>query len=146
IAICRDSEAARRRFGVSGDATGEVWTRTGRAFFADDGTREALLGLLRSAVAAAGLWNELSTDWLLLDAEIMPWSAKAGALIDNQYAPVAVSARAGLGATADALMRARSNGIDTGDLLVRFQDRAARASLYARVWKPYVWPVSGVGD
>jgi protein phosphatase len=146
IAICRDSEVARRRFGVSGDETGEIWTRTGRAFFADVGMREALLGQLRSAIDAACLWNELSTDWLLLDTEIMPWSAKAGALIDSQYAPVAVSARAGLGAATDALVRAGSNGIDIGNLLDRFQDRAARAGLYARAWEPYVWPVSGVCD
>ena len=26
---------------------------------------------------AAGLWDELGTDWLLLDAELLPWSAKA---------------------------------------------------------------------
>ena len=43
-------------------------------------------------------------------------------------------------------MRAGSNGIDIGNLLDRFQDRAARAGLYARAWEPYVWPVSGVGD
>lgn len=146
VALCRDAETARRRFGVLGDETGEIWTRTGRAFFADGGMREALLGRLRSAVDAAGLWNDLSTDWLLLDAEIMPWSAKAGALIDSQYEPVAVSARAGLGAATEALARAKANGIDTGDLLARFEDRSARAARYARAWEPYVWPVSGIDD
>ena len=39
---------------------------------------EGLLARLRSAVDSVGLWAELDTDWLLLDAEIMPWSAKAG--------------------------------------------------------------------
>jgi protein phosphatase len=146
IALCRDSETARRRFGVTGEETGEIWTRTGRAFFADGGMREALLDRLRSAVDVAGLWSELSTDWLLLDTEIMPWSAKAGSLIDSQYEPVAVSARAGLGAVTDALARAQANGIDTGDLLDRFKNRAARAALYARAWEPYVWPVSGIDN
>ena len=30
IALCRDAETARARFGVSGEETGEIWTRTGR--------------------------------------------------------------------------------------------------------------------
>ena len=50
---------------------------------------EEILARLRSAIDGAGLWEELDTDWLLLDAEIMPWSAKAGSLIESQYAPVA---------------------------------------------------------
>jgi protein phosphatase len=146
IALCRDAEAARRRFGVAGDETGAVWTRTGRAFFADPMMTEGLLGRLRAAVEAAGLWEELASDWLLLDAEIMPWSAKAGALIESQYAPVAVSAREGLAAAGEALRRAQDAGIDVGDLAARFEDRAARARLYASAWEPYVWPVSGIDD
>jgi len=146
IALCRDAEAARRRFGVAGDETGAVWTRTGRAFFADPMMTEGLLGRLRAAVDAAGLWEELASDWLLLDAEIMPWSAKAGALIESQYAPVAAAARAGLAAAGEALKRAQASGLDVGDLANRFEDRAHRASLYASAWEPYVWPVDGVED
>ncbi|MBW3618586.1 MAG: polynucleotide kinase-phosphatase, partial [Proteobacteria bacterium] len=58
IALCRDPETARRRFGVVGEESGAVWTRMGRAFFSDGGTTEALLGRLREGVAAAGLWDE----------------------------------------------------------------------------------------
>ncbi len=35
VALCRDAAAARTHFGVTGDATGAIWTRTGRSFFAD---------------------------------------------------------------------------------------------------------------
>ena len=38
---------------------------------------ESLLDAVRGAVTSAGLWDELDTDWLLLDAELLPWSAKA---------------------------------------------------------------------
>jgi len=146
IALCRDHAAAQARFDASAGETGAIWTRTGRAFFNDAATTEGLLARLRGAVDAAGLWDELSTDWLLLDAEIMPWSAKAGALIDAQYAPVAASAKAGLAAASDALARAVAHGAPVGDLLARFQDRGARADLYAHAWEPYVWPVSSVDD
>jgi protein phosphatase len=146
IALCRDAAAAARRFDAPEGETGAVWTRTGRAFFNDPATTEALLARLRAAAEAAGLWEELATDWLLLDAEIMPWSAKAGALIEAQYAPVAAASRAGLGAAAGALARAAARGVDTADLATRVAQRAERAALYARAWEPYVWPVSGVDD
>lgn len=146
IALCRTAEAAKARFDAAEGETGAIWTRTGRGFFAETATTEALLARLRGAVDAAGLWDELSTDWLLLDAEIMPWSAKAGALIDAQYAPVAASSRAGLSAAAQALSRAAAHGAPVSNLLSKVEDRAARADLYAKAWAPYVWPVSGIDD
>ena len=146
IAVCRTPEAAQARFGVTGDESGAIWTRTGRAFFSDQSMTEGLLGRLRGAVDAAGLWAELETDWMLLDAEIMPWSAKAGSLIESQYAPVAVSSRAGLAAVGDAIAQAQARGIDVGALRGRFTDRSERAALYAKAWEPYVWPVSGIED
>jgi len=45
--------------------------------------------------AAAGLFEELASDWLLFDAEIMPLSAKASALIEQQYAAAETADRAG---------------------------------------------------
>ena len=39
-----------------------------------------------SPAEAAGLWDELRSDWLLLDCELMPWSAKALELVRQQYA------------------------------------------------------------
>jgi len=146
IALCRDEVAAARRFDAGAGETGAIWTRTGRGFFNDIVTTEGLLSRLRASVDAAGLWDELTTDWMLFDAEIMPWSAKAGALIDAQYAPVAASSRAGLGAAHGALAQAVARGVEADALLARFTDRADRAALYARAWKPYVWPVSGVDD
>ena len=96
IALARDAAAARRRFGVEGSEVGAVWTRTGRPFFSDVALTAGLLERVRAA--AEGLFERLESDWLLLDAEIMPWSAKAQALIDQQYAPVAAAGRIGLAA------------------------------------------------
>lgn len=146
IALCRTADAARARFGVVGEETGAVWTRTGRSFFNDAVMTEGLLARLRSAVDNVGLWEELGTDWLLLDAEIMPWSAKAGSLIESQYAPVAASSGAGFAAAAEAFARAGDHGLDIAALRDHFADRAQRAALYGKAWAPYVWKVSGVGD
>lgn len=146
IALCRDAHVARARFGIAGEESGAIWTRTGRGFFSDAATSEAVLARLRAAMDAAGLWDELASDWVLLDAEVMPWSAKAGALIESQYAPVAMSSQAGLAIAGDALARAAARGVAAEALRDRFADRLARAQAYARAWAPYVWPVAGVDD
>lgn len=144
VALCRDAAAARRRFGTGTDEAGAVWTRTGRAFFAGRETTGPVLDCLRRAADTAGLWEELGTDWLLLDAEIMPWSAKASALIEGQFEPVAASARAGLAAALDAATRAAERGVAVGALRDRLALRAEAARRYADAWRPYVWPVSGI--
>ena len=98
VLACRDDPPAgdaARRFGAAGDQPGAVYTRTGRPFFAADRAAE-LLGVVRAAVAAAGLWEELDTSWLLLDCELMPWSVKAEQLLKQQYAAVGAAARAAL--------------------------------------------------
>lgn len=146
IALCRDAGAASRRFDARAGETGAIWTRTGRSFFSDAVMGEALLARLRTSANATGLWDELATDWVLLDAEIMPWSAKAGALIEAQYAPVAASAQVGLAAANHALSRAAANGVPVGEIAERYAGRSERAALYAKAWAPYVWPVSGVED
>jgi protein phosphatase len=146
IALCRTASAARARFGVTGEETGAIWTRTGRGFFNDNAMTEGLLAQLRLAVDKAGLWDEIASDWLLLDAEIMPWSAKAGSLIESQYAPVAASSHAGLAVAADALAHAAERGLDVAGLRDRFTDRVRRAELYGKAWAPYIWPVNGIAD
>ncbi len=146
IALCRDADVARKRFGTTTDESGAIWTRTGRAFFADATMRDAILDNLRRAADGAGLWDELNTDWLLLDAEIMPWSAKASALIENQYAPVAASANAGLKAAHEAARRAAERGVPVDALRDKLAARAIRAAQYAKAWAPYVWPVSRPAD
>jgi protein phosphatase len=146
IALCRDPTVARSRFGTATDEAGAIWTRTGRAFFAEQGMRDAVLASLRQAATDTGLWQELETDWLLVDAEIMPWSAKASALIETQYAPVAAAANAGLKAAYDAAARAAERGVDISALRDKLANRLPRAAKYASAWAPYAWPVSGASD
>jgi protein phosphatase len=88
VIVCRDAAAAARRFGVTDGATGICYTRTGRRFFEDRALEEGLLARVRAAMDASGLWQALDTDWVCLDCELMPWSAKAQELIRLQYAAV----------------------------------------------------------
>jgi protein phosphatase len=146
VLVCRDAAAARARFGTVGDDAGAIWTRTGRAFFSDRATSEAVLARARVALETSGLWRDLASDWALLDCEIMPWSAKAQSLIDGQYAPVAAAAQAGLAAALDAAKRAQERGVDVGALRDRLAGRAERAARFTEAWAPYVWPVADAHD
>ena len=137
VLVCRDD--ARQRFGIDGG--GMVYTRTGRWFFPRELT-EALLAKVRAAVGP--LWDELDTDWLLLDAELLPWSAKAGGLITGQYAPVGAAAIAGLGAAVDALERAGERGVDVGELLAGVRGRAGNAAGYRDAYRRYCRPTDGL--
>ncbi len=124
-------------------AAGAVHTRTGRSFFDPTLTLEALTRV-GTAVEKAGLFDELGTDWLLLDAEILPWSAKAGQLIREQYASVGAAAGAALPVAVNVLAQAAARGLDVGPLLERQRERAADAAAFTAAYRRYVWPTDGL--
>ncbi|MGI5194267.1 polynucleotide kinase-phosphatase [Streptomyces sp. CA-288835] len=141
--VCRDAEVARERFGVDGP-TGSLYTRTGRPFFDDPAVTEEILGRVRSAVTEAGLWEELATDWVLLDAELMPWSLKASGLLRSQYAAVGAASGAVFPGAVAALEGAAARGVDVQDLLVKQRERAADAAAFTDAYRRYCWTTSGL--
>ncbi|MFI1913622.1 polynucleotide kinase-phosphatase [Nocardia sp. NPDC020380] len=144
VAVSRSQAAARDRFGVADGSTGAVYTRTGRPFFDSPEQTEALLARVRAAAERAGLFEELDTGWLLLDTELMPWSAKAMGLLRNQYAAVGAAARATLGSAAEMLAAAAARGLDVGDLTERTSARRADAAAFTTAYGRYCWPVDGL--
>jgi protein phosphatase len=158
VLVGRSAADAVARFGVTpGMGPGAVWTRTGRPFFGPALTA-ALLDRVRAAAESAGLFDELATSWLLLDAELLPWSAKAGQLLRDQYASVGAAARAALPAAVSALEQA-TDRLTTGqlagtaapdetqdlaELLARTRSRVANADRFAAAYQRYCWPVEGL--
>ena len=146
VIVCRDEVTAARRFGIAGPGAGTIYTRTGRAFFTEERWEVDLLERVRAAVDAVGLWDELSTDWLALDCELMPWSAKAIELLCSQYAPVGAS---GIAATTHAvglLEQARTRGVDVTALLERTRPRVTMVEGFVDAYRRYSWGVEGVDD
>ncbi|CAM5338586.1 Polynucleotide kinase-phosphatase OS=Streptomyces aurantiogriseus OX=66870 GN=GCM10010251_44160 PE=4 SV=1 [Streptomyces aurantiogriseus] len=143
VLVCRDAEAARKRFGVDGP-TGSLYTRTGRPFFDDESVTEEILGRVRTAVGEAGLWSELDTDWLLLDAELMPWSLKASGLLRSQYAAVGAASGAVFPGALTALEGAAARGVDVSDLLSRQRERASDAAAFTEAYRRYCWTTEGL--
>jgi protein phosphatase len=146
VVVCRDGDAARSAFGISDGSAGTCYTRTGRRFFTDPDLEAALLARVRAALDAAGTWDELSTDWIVLDAELMPWSAKAQELIRQQYAPVGVAATTSLGAVIAALDAAGERGVEIASIADRMRTRLLLAGRYVEAYRRYAWPVASLDD
>jgi protein phosphatase len=146
VIVCRDRDAARKRFGVAEEETGMCYTRTGRRFFTDPNLEREFLDRLRAAVERAGLWDELSTDWLCLDCELMPWSAKAQDLLRQQYAPAGAAAKAGLSQVVSALKLTVDRLPEAASLLSWYEQRAVMAGAYVEAYRRYCWTVRSLLD
>ncbi len=147
--VCRDPESARLRFGVDDGSRGIVLTRTGRRFFKDLAMEGGLLDRVDEALTTSGLWEELETSWVCLDAELMPWSAKAGSLIRDQYAAVGTSSRISLAIVNQELNWTLERLGETSDeslkeLRDRFARRATSAEAFSAAYQRYCWEVDSL--
>lgn len=130
------SRVVAERFGI--EAPGAVHTRTGRSFL-DDAATALLLGRAAAALESAGTWDALGADWVLLDAEVLPWSLKADQLLRDQYASVGAAARAVMPPALDALAAAQARGVDVEALRRRTADRAEDVSRFVDAYRRYRW-------
>jgi protein phosphatase len=149
VVVCRDGGVAQRRFGViddGGDSGGACYTRTGRRFFTDLALEAAFLARLREVMTAANLWQELETDWVCLDTELMPWSMKAQELLRSQYAATGSAGAAALAEVEVTLAAAAASGLDVAALASRMNDRRSAITDYTAAYRRYCWPVSSLDD
>jgi protein phosphatase len=160
IILCRDADAAKRRFGVADGSRGIVYTRTGRHFFDDQAIDNTILDRLDATLTKNGFWNDFETDWVCLDTELMPWSAKAQALLQKQYAPVGRAGKTALQNAVTALeqvckrknlayeVRENTSGqnVEMARVLEAFKERQTCVDRYVDAYREYCWPVSGVDD
>ncbi|CAM2009378.1 polynucleotide kinase-phosphatase [Acanthopleuribacter pedis] len=144
VQLCQSAEVARQRFGTEDDAIGIVYTRSGRRFFTDRDLEQAFLTRLVTAVGKAGLWDSLETEWLTLDCELMPWSAKGLDLLQQQYARVGAAASAAIPATLAVLEQAQGRGIDVAPQLAAWRHRETNLALYRRAYGHYCWETDGL--
>lgn len=141
------AEPTRLRFGLGPESWGVLHTRTGRAFFDEEPTAE-LLARVNAALETTGVWDELGAPFVILDAELLPWSAKAEPLLRNQYAAVGSAARMALPAAIAALDQAsaraeRHDGLDVNDLRDRTAARLEHANSFTDVYRRYRWDTHG---
>jgi protein phosphatase len=146
VILCRDDEVARKRFGIVEEGFGICYTRTGRRFFADSKLERDFLANVHAAATAATLWEDLTTDWLCLDCELMPWSAKAQELLRQQYAPTGAAALAALPQAIEVLASAAATNPELIPVLNEYRERLSLAERYVDSYRRYCWAVHSLSD
>ncbi|HET8840039.1 MAG TPA: polynucleotide kinase-phosphatase [Ktedonobacteraceae bacterium] len=146
VVLCRNEEVARRRFGVVNEGIGICYTRTGRRFFDNLDLERELLERLNKALEASQLWEQLATDWLCLDCELMPWSVKAQGLLLKQYAAVGAASRNALSRAVTLLDQAQERGLELGEIREHYHAREKMAQQYVQAYRHYCWPVNSLSD
>lgn len=141
--VCRDDDVAAARFGM--DGLGSIVTRTGRPFF-ESGWSGQVLAWLRDAITRAGMWDELETDVLVLDAELLPWTVKADELLRTQYASVGAAAVATSSAEAEAVTLGVARGLALDEMPGRIEAVARDATNFVEAYRRYAPAVRGIGD
>lgn len=147
LVICKDEQTAAHRFGITGEGFGICYTRTGRNFFNEPETEHAFLTKVRDGLTRSGFWEKHQTDWVCLDAELMPWSVKAQSLIQAQYAATGSAALNAL-AEAEAVLRVTAQrGIEGAhEMLHTFAEKKQAAEKFVSAYRAYCWEVTGIDD
>jgi protein phosphatase len=146
VIVCREPEVAGRRFKIDDPVGGTIYTRTGRALFPDRAWQAKVIERTRAAVSAADLWDLLDTDWIALDTELLPWSAKAEELLRTQYGAVGAAGHA-MTTRANALLTsALQRGVDVADLAHRTEERAVAVGRFIDAYRRYCWSVEEPDD
>jgi protein phosphatase len=146
VIVCRDAETAGRRFKIDDPNGGTIYTRTGRAFFSDAAWQAKVVERTRAAITAADLWDALDTDWVALDTELLPWSAKAEELLRSQYAAVGAAGHAMTAHASELLAAALHRGVDVAALAHRTEDRAVALDRFIDAYRQYCWSVEEPDD
>ena len=148
VIVCKEERVVQERFGIEEQGSiGICYTRTGRRFFNDRVEELAFLRLLQAELNEKGAWDALQTDWICLDAELMPWSAKAQALLQGQYAAVGTAATHATAAAVEALRACAVRGPEGTDALIEaYEYRHAASAKFVQAYRQYCWPVQDIRD
>jgi protein phosphatase len=146
VVVGKDEEVVSKAFGITGDGIGTIYTRTGRAFFNDKETEQALLRRINKALLDSSFYERFDTDWVCLDVELMPWSAKAQALLQTQYAAVGSASIHALQETKTALEKLMHRDANGKQLFDEYLLRAQEAEQFVAAYRQYCWPVTKIED
>ncbi|PJN91115.1 polynucleotide kinase-phosphatase [Bacillus sp. mrc49] len=136
--LFRDKEASKTYTGF--ESLGVIHTRTGRRFF-DVQTEEQLLFKINQDLHESGYFETYDTDYLLLDAEIMPWNLKAKELISRQYAHVSENAILDRTMLKGKLEAASLENADIQGWLEEYELKLENAHTFKEVFQKYCWDI-----
>ncbi|MBE3650600.1 polynucleotide kinase-phosphatase [Paenibacillus polymyxa] len=124
---------------------GTIYSRSGRPFFGP-GLAKQVLEKLNADLQTAGYFERNQTDFVLLDAEIVPWNLKARELIAAQYAHVGEAALLDRSKLVDKLKQAKAAGREVGDWLEEMERKYGNAVTFQEAFQKYCWDVDGLDE
>ncbi|WP_207423034.1 polynucleotide kinase-phosphatase [Desertivirga brevis] len=146
LIVGKDEAVIERVFGIRDEGIGTIYTRTGRAFFNEKETEQELLKRVNEALIRSGFYEKMETEWVCLDIELMPWSSKAQALLETQYASVGSAADHALEETMKVLNNALESNGALAELKERYSHKLEQVSDYKKAYGRYCWDVNMLED
>lgn len=137
--LFKNKEAAKEYIGR--ESLGAIYTRTGRAFFQKE-LEEKILKVLNADLNS--YFEKYQTDFVLLDAEILPWNLKAKDLILKQYAHVGEMALLDRIKLSERLQKASENGRDVEAWIKESDENIKNAAVFNEVYQKYCWETEGL--
>lgn len=141
--LFKDKAAAKKYVGI--DTLGVIYTRRGRRFF-DVSTEGKLVMKINKDLHEYGYFQKYDTEYLLLDAEIMPWNYKAKELISNQYAHVSENAILDRTKLKGKIEAAAGENNDLKGWLEEYQQKLENAVTFKEVFQKYCWDIEDVNQ
>lgn len=139
--LFRDIEVGRKYVGR--ETLGVIYTRTGRRFF-DIETEGKVLARINKSLTNSDYFNKYHTEFILLDAEIMPWNLKAKELISSQYAHVAENAILDRSILKGRIENAIENNGDLARWLNEYDEKLTNALVFKEVFQKYCWEINEI--
>jgi protein phosphatase len=144
--VGRDEDAIHKTFGIENEGIGVVYTRTGRNYFNEKKVEQDFLLLVNDALEKSGFYDRFQTSWVCLDAELMPWSAKAQSLLETQYGSVGAAATQGTLSAVEALQQFALRNEAALPLLEKYKLKKEQTSQFINAYRRYCWPVHTLTD
>ena len=147
VVIGQNEEVILKRFGIEGEGIGKCYTRTGRNFFNDETLEKEFLQKVLEGLNKSNFWDKFDTDWVCLDCELMPWSAKAQSLLKDQYAAVGSAASHALPDVVSVLQQTQNRNLEDIQTLVdKFTYKNQAIGQYIQAYRQYCWEVNSIDD
>lgn len=141
LLLFKDEETAVGYVGTP--MLGTIYTRTGRAFFNQE-LSQTMIRQLNADLTQGQYFTKNNTDFVLLDAEILPWNLKAKELISSQYAHVSEVSLLDRQKLLEKLELAKVNGWEVDSWIEEYQGKLENAQVFREVFQKYCWDTRGV--
>jgi polynucleotide kinase-phosphatase len=139
LLVFQDEESAEKHIGRVSE--GVIYTRTGRPFFQRQLGKEVLQKLQHDLKP---YFAKYQTEFVLMDAEILPWNLKAKELIQKQYAHVGEMAWLDRIKRKENLEKAELSGNKIQEWLAETNEQLRHTAIFRKSFQQYIWETTGI--